>query len=302
MSLAYPPTPPRGEDLPYDDGEPADSGRHRENMTVLADSLEAHYRDRPDAYVAANMALYFSAAQAIQNDFKAPDVMVILDTHKAERKSWVVWEEDGRTPDVVIELTSPLTEEADRGPKLRTCEGVLGVGSYVVYDPFSLQLDGFQRVRGKYVPVALDADGRLFVSSLGLSLGVVPGAGSRGCPLLRWFDGAGHMLKLDGEGETDQTAAAARQEAAARAAQWAEKRADTARSDAVLAERTNIAIAAAARAKAEALRADAWAARANAESARANAEAAARAEAEAEITRLRALLGWDAAPRIARPS
>ena len=55
-------------------------------------------------FVGANMFLYFSQTQAKKNDFRGPDVFVVMDTTRRERKSWVVWEEDGRVPDVVIEL------------------------------------------------------------------------------------------------------------------------------------------------------------------------------------------------------
>ena len=60
-----------------------------------------------------------SALQAKKNDFRGPDVFVVMDTDRHERKSWVVWEEDGRTPDVVIEIMSASTEKNDRGDKKR---------------------------------------------------------------------------------------------------------------------------------------------------------------------------------------
>src|SRR5262245_18015289 len=99
--------PPRGEDLPYSDGEPMDTARHRIQMVILVDSLGSAWADRDDFYVGGNEFVYFSELQAKNNDFRGPDVYVVLDTVKKERKSWVVWEEGGQMPDVVIELTSP---------------------------------------------------------------------------------------------------------------------------------------------------------------------------------------------------
>ena len=40
------------------------------------------------------MFLYFSKTQAKNNDFRGPDVFVVMNTSRRERKSWVVWEED----------------------------------------------------------------------------------------------------------------------------------------------------------------------------------------------------------------
>jgi Uma2 family endonuclease len=129
------PRPPRGEDLPFDDGEPLESERHREQMSLLIDSLKDAWRDRRDVYVGGNMAIYFSETQARNNDFRAPDVFVVLDTERRERKGWVVWEEDGRTPDVVIELTSESTEDVDRGKKKTIYARMLHVPFYACCDP-----------------------------------------------------------------------------------------------------------------------------------------------------------------------
>ncbi len=51
------------------------------------------------------MFVYFSAAQLKSEDFRGPDFFAVLGVPKAERKSWVVWQE-GKAPDVVIELLS----------------------------------------------------------------------------------------------------------------------------------------------------------------------------------------------------
>ena len=109
--------PPRGEDLPYDDGVPMESELHVMQMTLLKESLELGWADRQDFYVGCNMFVYYSELQSKQNDFRGPDVFVVTNTARKLRKSWVVWEEDGRTPDLVIELTSPSTEAVDRGKK-----------------------------------------------------------------------------------------------------------------------------------------------------------------------------------------
>jgi Uma2 family endonuclease len=196
MSVPFKP-PPRGEDLPCDDGEPMETWRHRRQASLLMDSLNEAWRDRHDYFVAANMFLYFSETQSRRNDFRGPDVFVVLDTDKRERRSWVVWEEDGRTPDVVFELVSESTEEIDRGEKMGIYARVLHVASYVIFDPFSGRLDVFRLDAPKrtYIPVEPDARGFIPCEPLGLWLCVVPGTiDDVEAPWLRFIDAEGNVL------------------------------------------------------------------------------------------------------------
>src|SRR5512134_2392174 len=103
LPLEAPRRPPPSEQLVCDDGEPLDSARHRQMMTVLIESLEHAWRGRDDFYVGGNMFLYFSETQVRHNDFQGPDVFVVMGTTRRERRAWVVWEEGGQVPDVVIE-------------------------------------------------------------------------------------------------------------------------------------------------------------------------------------------------------
>jgi Uma2 family endonuclease len=202
MSNALGPKPPlRGEDLPCDDGEPMETQRHHDQMVLLRASLLDAWRDRHDFYVGANMAVYFSEMQARNQDFRAPDVFVVLDTDDHERKSWVVWEEDGRVPDVVIELVSESTEHVDRGRK-KDVYARLRVPCYVIYDPFSAQLDVY-RLDGsgrRYEAVSKDERGFARCEPLDLFLGVVHGTYARvTAPWLRWIGRDGAPLPDAGE-------------------------------------------------------------------------------------------------------
>jgi Uma2 family endonuclease len=198
-----PKPPPGAKDLPYDDGEPMESEKHVRQMMALIESLETAWSDRTDYYIGGNMAVYYSELQIRQNDFRGPDVFVVLDTVRKERLSWVVWEEGGRTPDVVIELLSPSTEAADRGIKKEIYAQILTVGEYYLFDPFSGALEGYQ-LEGRfkrYRPIEPDADGSLFSELLGLRLGVVQEGRIGSCqgPWLRWLDGQGDALPLPEE-------------------------------------------------------------------------------------------------------
>jgi Uma2 family endonuclease len=231
MPASMEPRPPRGDDLPYDDGEPMESERHREQMNLLIDSLRHALREREDVYVGGNMAVYFSETQIRKNDFRAPDVFVVLDTERRERKRWVVWEENGRTPDVVIELLSPSTEDVDRGTKKSIYERLLRVPCYVLFDPFSARLEVLRLdlARRRYVPVAPDARGWVPCEPLGLSLGVVPSSWHGiEAPWLRWIDEHGEVLPSTDERAENE---ARRAENEARRAENEARRADQAEAE-----------------------------------------------------------------------
>jgi Uma2 family endonuclease len=213
-------------ELPHSDGEPMESARHWQQMTILIQSLDHAWRSRDDFYVAGNMFLYFSETQTRRNDFRGPDVFVVLNTTRRERRSWVVWEENGQTPDVIIELLSESTEAIDRGEKMRIYGRSLKVGEYFLYDPFSGVLEGYEldSKRGTYTRKPLDAKGRVRCEQLGLSLGRARATlFNVDIEWLRWLDSEGRPLLLPVE-ELDQ--AVNRGDAEARRADAEARRAD----------------------------------------------------------------------------
>jgi len=44
-------------------------------------------------------------------------VFVVLATEKKDRRSWAIWDEGGKYPNVVIELLSSSTARTDKGAK-----------------------------------------------------------------------------------------------------------------------------------------------------------------------------------------
>ncbi len=194
--------PPRGEDLPYSDGVPMESEMHVLQMTLLTESLRLGWADRDDFYVGGNMFVYYSELQSKKNDFRGPDVFVVLDTVNKMRRSWVVWEEGGRTPDVVIEITSPSTEAVDRGEKKRIYASILHTAEYFLYDPFEKRLEGYrlEPQSGQYEPLMADERGWYRSRKLGLWLGVQQGTyHGREELWLRWIDDAGQALPSGGD-------------------------------------------------------------------------------------------------------
>jgi len=186
---------PTQDELPCDDGVPMETARHRQQMNLLIQTLQPWLATRGDGFVGGNMFVYFSPQQLRGEDFKGPDCFVALGVPPGERKSWVVWEE-GKPPDLVIELLSPATAGYDKSDKLRLYQDRMQVPEYYWYDPFqSADWAGFQRLSGRYRPIAPDARGNLPSPLLGLSL-----TRWRGCyegveaVWLRWMTPEGRLL------------------------------------------------------------------------------------------------------------
>ncbi|MBI4820252.1 MAG: Uma2 family endonuclease [Deltaproteobacteria bacterium] len=226
--------PPSADQLPTEDGEPFESKRHRQATILLSEPLELFWATRDDFFVGSNMFVYFSAIQAKRNDFRGPDVFVVLDTDRRERQAWVVWEENGKSPDLVIELLSPSTEADDRGRKRQIYERAMRVGEYFLFDPFTgilegLRLDG----NGVYRPIPVEPSGRMKSARTGLELGVWVGIyhGTH-APWLRWFTADGSMLPSDEDLKAHAAAEAARAQTEAARAEAARDEAKAARDEA----------------------------------------------------------------------
>jgi Uma2 family endonuclease len=189
--------PPRGEDLPSSDGMPMESQKHVQQMMDLIQSLRLGL-GRDDVFIGGNMFLSFSQLQSRRNDFRGPDVFVVVGVDPHERRSWVVWEEDGRAPDVVIELLSPSTEAEDRGPKMEVYARSLRVPEYYLFDPVEGRLEAYARdaESRRYARRQPSAAHRFQSWATQLELGVAPDIVSDGIrgPWLRWFRPDGSLV------------------------------------------------------------------------------------------------------------
>ncbi|GAC1479050.1 MAG: Uma2 family endonuclease [Chamaesiphon sp.] len=191
--------------LVFDDGEPMESNRHRIAMNVLIRSMLVILADRNDYFAGGNMFIYYSRAQARNRDFRGPDFFVVLNVDgDTNRQGWVVWDENGRYPDVIVELMSPSTREVDIGFKKDIYEQIFRTPDYFVYDPFepnSLQgwhLDANQQ----YQPLETDEKGCLWCQRLGVWLGTWVGTIDREtASWLRFYDRDGSLVLLPEESE-----------------------------------------------------------------------------------------------------
>ncbi|MGB7444545.1 MAG: Uma2 family endonuclease, partial [Coleofasciculaceae cyanobacterium] len=88
------------------------------------------------------------------------------------RKSWVVWEEDGKYPNVIVEVLSPSTANTDKVTKKKIYQDTFRTPDYFLFDPDKLELNGFHLVDGKYEALEPNEQGYLWSQQLGLYLGI----------------------------------------------------------------------------------------------------------------------------------
>ncbi len=156
----------------YSDEPPLETDLHRDQIDLLIRLLKWYWRDRQDFYASGNLTIYYSPTQRKSSDFRGPDFFVVLGTERKPRKSWVVWEEDGKYPNLIVELLSESTAATDRGLKKQIYQDIFRTPDYFWFDPHSLEFEGFHLVDGTYHPIELTEQGWRWSEQLGLFLGV----------------------------------------------------------------------------------------------------------------------------------
>lgn len=190
-------------DLPEEDGVPLESPWHRIQINLLADVTKYRLRGRRDYFAGANMFVYFSRQQLRNRDYKGPDFFLVWDVDGSDsRDKWVVWEEGGRYPNVIIELLSPSTADEDLGKKKDLYERVFQTANYFCYDPGQQKLWGWRIEGSRYVALKPDKNGRLWSEELEAWLGIWQGMyQGEEAIWLRLFDEDKQLLPTEGEGE-----------------------------------------------------------------------------------------------------
>jgi Uma2 family endonuclease len=172
MRLTTSPRPPEADAdyfYPHSDGRPVgETPAHVRNLLYLRELLDVWFAGNPQVFVAGNMFIYYVPRN--RRKHVSPDVFVVRGVQKDKpRKKYLLWEE-GKGPDLVIELTSTSTRAEDLKKK-RLYREVLGVSEYVMFDPYAeyLQppLKGFLLQQGDDVPMPM-VSGRLPSEVLGL--------------------------------------------------------------------------------------------------------------------------------------
>ncbi|MEB3337925.1 MAG: Uma2 family endonuclease, partial [Leptolyngbyaceae bacterium] len=169
-------------------------------------------------FAGGNMFIYYSANQALNRDFRGPDFFAVLNidgTHS--RQGWVVWQEEGRYPDVIVELMSPSTRKIDTGIKKNLYAETFKTRNYFVFDPFDPHsLQGWQLDEHfRYQPLTANPQGWLWSEVLGFWLGTWEGTVEKETTCwLRFYD-EHQNLDLLPEEAAQQHAEAERQKAEA---------------------------------------------------------------------------------------
>jgi Uma2 family endonuclease len=186
----------------YSDEPPVETELHLEQIMLLIKSLKWLWKERTDFYAVGNLSIYYSPHQKKSEDVRGPDFFVVLGTERKTRKSWVVWEENGKYPHVIVEILSPTTAKTDRETKKLLYQDTFRTPDYFWFDPYTLEFAGFNLISGKYQPLQPNEKGHLWSEELGLYLGIYEG-------LLRYFTSSGVLVPTPEESaEMEATRAA----------------------------------------------------------------------------------------------
>ncbi len=151
---------------------PLETELHLRQILLLIQMLEYLWQDRQDFYAFGNLTIYYSSEQKKTENFRGPDFFVVLNTERKPRKSWVVWEEGGKYPNVIIELLSNSTANIDRTTKKEIYQDTFRTPEYFWFSPENLEFQGFEIVQGKYQEIHPNEQGQLWSQQLQLFLGI----------------------------------------------------------------------------------------------------------------------------------
>jgi Uma2 family endonuclease len=169
LGAEIPPLPPTGL---LSDEPPLESDLHLQQIILFLECLNWWWRDRNDFYASGNLTIYYNQDKIKSRDFRGPDFFVVLGTERKPRKSWVVWEEGGKYPNVIVEVLSESTAAIDKGLKKQLYQDVFRTPDYFWFDPETLDLCGFHLLDGQYQPIEPNSQGWLWSNQLQLFLGV----------------------------------------------------------------------------------------------------------------------------------
>lgn len=154
------------------DEPPLETELHLRQIMLLIQCLEWVWRSRQDFYASGNLTIYYSFPQHKSEQFRGPDFFVVLGTERKPRTSWMLWEEDGKYPNVIVETLSPATADTDRGLKKQIYQDTFRTPDYFWFDPKTLEFQGFQLVGGQYQELQPNPQGWLWSQQLELYLGI----------------------------------------------------------------------------------------------------------------------------------
>jgi Uma2 family endonuclease len=185
-----------GEEWLSDEPE-LESDLHREQIDLLLRLLKEYWRDRQPVYCSGNTTVYYDEFQRTNRNFRGPDLFVVFGADPRPRKSWMIWREGGRYPNVVIELLSNSTAKVDRTEKKALYQDVWRLPNYFWFHPYTKELKGFRLVGRHYEEIVPNEFGHLWSDEMELGLGLQAG-------WLRLFTSSGELVLLPEERAQEQ--------------------------------------------------------------------------------------------------
>ena len=173
---------------PYSNEPQLEDSIHLAQIVLLLTCLEWYWRDRDDFFAAGNLSIYYPRPKPFARRYTGPDFFVARDVERRPRRSWVV-ENEGKYPNVIVEILSPSTAKRDRTVKKDLYQDVFQTPEYFWFYPRSKRKEfkGFRLQNGRYVEIVPTAQGWLWSEQLDLYLGIVDGN-------LRYFTANGIMI------------------------------------------------------------------------------------------------------------
>ena len=162
----------REVDYPTSDGKPmAETDLHRQDMVDVIQTLQDRFAADPNVYVSGNLLLFYEEGN--RRKHVAPDAFLVRGVPKLPPRDYYLLWEEGKSPDLVIEITSKTTKHEDQKTKWTLYRDVLKVREYFQFDPtedyLKPSLQGHRLDEGQFVAIEPVA-GRLPSDTLGLHL------------------------------------------------------------------------------------------------------------------------------------
>jgi Uma2 family endonuclease len=171
--MARAPHRPRARKIEYptSDGKPiAETEIHRDDMMDVIQTLQDCFALEPMVCVSGNMLMFYEEGN--RRKHISSDVFFVRGVPKKQRDNYLIWEE-GKAPDLVIELTSKSTRREDQQKKWELYRDVMKIPEYFLFDPaedyLKPPLQGFRLVNDEYAQIE-SVGGRLPSEVLGLHL------------------------------------------------------------------------------------------------------------------------------------